>query len=120
MFIYINVEIHHEYHFIFFFSYQAPGVYQPLVQFRDEDIELADERIEGKHETRQAQHKQTNKRKVGIKRERTQGHQTSHEVKDNHDLDNATQIKKSASKKPFKKKYKGPKPSEKKQPDKNV
>ncbi|KAK3749931.1 hypothetical protein QZH41_017371, partial [Actinostola sp. cb2023] len=60
-------------------GYQAPGVSQPLTQFRDEDIQLADEKYEGKSELRQfqGQHKQTDKGKTGARHVRKRYHRTS-------------------------------------------
>ncbi|XP_031556475.1 ribonuclease P protein subunit p25-like protein [Actinia tenebrosa] len=50
-------------------GYQAPGVSQPLIQFRDEDIELADEQYEGKSHLRQSPHQH---QRTGFKNNRKQ------------------------------------------------
>lgn len=56
-----------------FVRYQAPGVSQPLIQFRDEDIELADEKYEGKNSLRQSTHQHhAGKGRTGLKNNRKQ------------------------------------------------
>lgn len=65
-----------------FVSYQAPGVSQPLIQFRDEDIELADEKYEGKNSLQQASHQlNTRKGRTGFKNDRKPKPHTKHSNK---------------------------------------
>jgi len=96
--------------------YQAPGNHQPLVQFRDEDIALADELLEGKADLRQLPSQNRDNMKQGTKRNRKQSHgkhQQSKKEKTATEQDEGKEksTEDKSSKKDFKKKYRKPKQS---------